>query len=131
MTSELDSESHSTLQENIFLACLEYVPWAQLHIKYTKSDFGNPKFWGNPQILWKSQIILGISPNFGECQKLAKCCEPALSSLPLSRLRQRRAGADAAHTRFLAEDELQGKGLRRSFLWWGLDIESVDAVTTC
>ncbi len=55
--------------EKLFLACFEYVPWAQLHKKYTTSDFGNhkiiveiPKIWGNPQ-------FLGKSPNFGEIPK--------------------------------------------------------------
>ena len=62
--------------EKLFLACLEYVPGAQLHKTYTKSDFGEskisgispksgeiPKFWGNPQ-------SLGESPKFGEFPKV-------------------------------------------------------------
>ena len=56
--------------EKLFLACLEYVPGAQLHKTYTKSDFGeskilgiSPKSGGNPQ-------ILGKFPNSGEIPKI-------------------------------------------------------------
>ncbi len=71
---------------------------------------GNFSKFGKFTKVWEIPHTLGISKNFAKFPKVKRTLYYVLL---LFLLRHGHVGAAAAHTRFLAADELQGKGLGR------------------